>query len=160
VSGSHPSESAGAGPVESEPLDITGLLRAARRAADLSQRQLARRAGISASAVGRVESSGRVDAATLVRLLQSCGWQVLVVDDSGMSVAPVEVGWRDRGGRRYPAHLDVRETGAQGDWWGDRWPGVWGVPPRPQHTFHLDRARRDQLRRRAAESGGDAPRPD
>jgi len=66
---------------------------------------------------------------------------------------------RDGAGRRYPAHLDVRVTGEDGDWWGDRWPGVFGVPPRPLHTCHLDRARRDDLRRNADESGGEPSAP-
>ena len=51
-----------------------GALRAARRRAGLSQRQLAERAGVAQPMVARIESGGvrpRVD--TLERLLRACG---------------------------------------------------------------------------------------
>ena len=66
---------------------------------------------------------------------------------------------RDVGDRRYPAHLDVRETGPSqvgGDadgfraWRGDSTPGAWGLPPRPDRTYDLARLQRDRRRRRDA----------
>jgi len=145
-------------PHQWEAMDVPALLRAARRAADLSQRQLAERAGVPASSIGGIESGRRqVTLGGAERLLGACGWRLVVVDTEGRPVTPPVDDRRDRGGRQYPAHLDVRETGPHGDWWGDRWPGVYGVPPRPVHTFHLHRGSRDWLRRQAAE---DAPAQD
>ena len=148
-------------PVDLDPApDVTGLLRAARHAADLSQRELARRVGVSPSTVGGVESGARgIEVRSWARWLAACGWSVVVVDGSGLPVRPDDDPARDRGGRRYPAHLDVRPTGGWGDWWGDMYAGAWGVPARPSHTFCLSRDKRDfwrgmaayQLARRTAE---------
>lgn len=55
-------------------MDAARVLRAARRRAGLSQRELARRAGVPQSAVARIENGTvvpRVD--TLDRLLAGCG---------------------------------------------------------------------------------------
>jgi transcriptional regulator with XRE-family HTH domain len=55
-------------------MDAARVLRQARRRAGLTQRQLAGRAGVAQSVVGRIESGAvvpRVD--TLDRLLEACG---------------------------------------------------------------------------------------
>lgn len=60
-----------------QPVDAATLLREARIAAGLSQRELAARAGIPQPAIARIESgasSPRVD--TLARLLAACDRQV------------------------------------------------------------------------------------
>ena len=86
--------------------------------------------------------------AVLDRLLALCGWDLYVVDGCGHRVeALAESGLRDRSGRRYPAHLDVRPVAEPGDWWGDSFIGSWGLPPRPLHTYNLSRDFRDFRRR-------------
>lgn len=125
------------------------VLRRARRRCDLSQRQLAARAGVSQSLVGAAESGARdVGVAVFVQLLAACGWTLVVTDCDGRRVSTRDDRDtpRDQAGRRYPAHLDLRVTGPRGDWWGDKWPGVWGVPPRPRWTYDLDRYTRDWKR--------------
>ncbi|MFF4876909.1 helix-turn-helix domain-containing protein [Micromonospora sp. NPDC000668] len=61
---------------------------------------------------------------------------------------------RDEAGRRYPAHLDVRPVRTLKDWPGAWWaysytlpPELWPLPV-PEWTYDLDRARRDEKRRR------------
>ena len=65
-------------------MDAASTLRNARRAADLSQRELARRAGVAQPAVARIEAGGvipRVD--TLERLLRACGHTLEVARRAG-----------------------------------------------------------------------------
>ncbi len=132
-------------------LDVRAILRAARRDADLSQAALARRAGMAQPTVASYESGARgISVETFQHLLGRCGWSLIAVDANDELRALVDDPRRDRGGRRYPPHLDVRRTGLPGDWWGDYYPGVWGVPPRPTWTFHLDRDQRDWRRASAA----------
>jgi transcriptional regulator with XRE-family HTH domain len=121
-------------------------LRAARRLADLSQREFAEKTGLTQSVVARAEHSphlARVD--QFARLLETAGLRLLVVDDEGREFAPEgedAANRRDRGYRRYPAHVDVR-PGTDG-WWGDGWPMFFGK--RPQYTFDRVRWRRDMER--------------
>jgi transcriptional regulator with XRE-family HTH domain len=59
------------------PLGVWRLLRDARHAAGLSQRELARRAGTSQSAIARYETARTTpDLSTLERLLSTCGAQL------------------------------------------------------------------------------------
>lgn len=127
-------------------------LRAARRRADLSQRELAARAGVSQSCVARIEHSpqlAKVD--HLAWLLSSAGGlRLIVVDEAGTEIGPedeVDAERRDRGHRRYPAHLDLR-PGTE-DWWGEGWPMFTGLTP--EYTFDRKRSERDWRR----ESGWD-----
>ncbi|HEU4912618.1 MAG TPA: helix-turn-helix domain-containing protein, partial [Actinomycetes bacterium] len=142
------------------------LLRAARRLADLSQRELAERSGVALSVVARIES-GETAAprlSTLVGLLAAAGCHLELRD--GSSCEQDDRPLTDRAGRRFPAHLDVREVRTFGTWWGD-WPmlstraeKIWHHAPRqrPAHTFDLARWRRD-ARRDAVPEGGDYARP-
>jgi transcriptional regulator with XRE-family HTH domain len=87
-------------------------LRQLRRRFDLSQRELAEKAGLAPSTIAELEL-GR--AAPSVRLLEiafaAVGFRLILTDCGG---EPIQ--WsladdsqpRDAGGRRYPAHLDVR----------------------------------------------------
>jgi len=64
-----------------------GLLRYARRAAGLSQRELARRSGIPQPAIARIESgrtSPRSD--TVERLLNACGLRLELAPAAGRGV--------------------------------------------------------------------------
>lgn len=93
---------------------IPGLVRRIRRILDVSQRGLAAILGASQSVVARWET-GRTSprAAVLFRLLELAGLRVDVRDvDSGEQVGPMrDDGARDRGGRRYPAHVDLTVNG-------------------------------------------------
>ncbi|MER7416596.1 helix-turn-helix transcriptional regulator [Micromonospora peucetia] len=143
-----------------EAIDVGATLRALRRQADLSQRELARRSGVPKSTVARIESDPGADPKlrTVERLVRAAGGELAVgvrVADHTIAVAvPPPVphdGRRDEGGRRYPAHLDVREVRTLKDWPGAWW-GHWYVPPEqwpvrvPERTYDLGRGRRDERR--------------
>ena len=89
--------------------DRVGAIRRARRAAGLSQRGMADRAGVSSSTVARAESrDGAVSLEVLVALLAVAGQRLAVVDGSGELVTPMRPHtMRDRAGRFFPAHLDT-----------------------------------------------------
>ncbi|HEX7187077.1 MAG TPA: chorismate-binding protein, partial [Actinomycetes bacterium] len=142
---------------------VSSLVRGVRRAGDLSQRQLAKAAGISPKAVAEIESGKaahpRYD--TVVQLVRAAGADLVAVQSAGAMagrlIAPMPGGFVDQAGRRYPAHLDLRPVERFGDWWGD-WPllstraqRIWHLAPRrrPDHTFDLSRERRDERRRAA-----------
>lgn len=95
---------------------IPGLLRRIRRTLDVSQRGLAALLGISQSQVARWETrrtSPRAD--VLLELLRLAKLRVSLHDEeTGEAVEPMrDDGARDRGRRRYPAHVDLDVTG----WW-------------------------------------------
>jgi HTH-type transcriptional regulator/antitoxin HipB len=93
---------------------VPGLVRRVRRILDVSQRGLAALIGVSQSAVARWET-GRTSprVCVLQRLMRLAGLRSTVSDvESGEVVEPMrDDGARDRGGRRYPAHVDLRVTG-------------------------------------------------
>jgi transcriptional regulator with XRE-family HTH domain len=121
-------------------------LRAARHQADLSQRELAAKAGLPQSTVARIErtpSQAKVDDVAI--LLGAMGLRVVVVDHDGVEFTPeaeADAGLTDRAGRRFPAHLDVR-PGTEG-WWGSGWPMFEGKTP----AYTFDRARHSRDWRR------------
>lgn len=58
-------------------MNIAGTLRRARRSAGLSQQEMARRAGVPQSTIGRIEADLTTPAVdTLQRLLALCGWSL------------------------------------------------------------------------------------
>ena len=132
--------------VESFPADR--YVRAARRFADLSQREMALRAAVARHIVVTAEGDPRLTrVADLARLLEAAGLHLIVVDEDGRefaSEAEQEAARKDRGRHRYPAHLDVRPGKA--DWWGDGWPMFEGRTP--EHTFDRSRPIRDWRRER------------
>jgi transcriptional regulator with XRE-family HTH domain len=118
---------------------LAGLLRQARRKCGMSQRDLAKRAGVSPATVARAESGTMMPSLdVLQRLLDATGLFLVVVDPDGRVIQPLEVFplARDAAGRRYPAHLDLIIDPEYGEWWGDRY----GLPNPPQ-TFHRDSRR-------------------
>ncbi len=71
-------------------MSAASQLNQARRAAGLSQRELARRAGIPQSAIARIERSHQVPRLdTLERLLKACGFE--------LRLGPARGGGVDRG---------------------------------------------------------------
>ncbi|HEX2072740.1 MAG TPA: helix-turn-helix transcriptional regulator [Geodermatophilus sp.] len=141
--------------------DLPGVLRRVRRGADLSQRQLAERIGVSKSCVAAAESgTSGLDARVLARAAALAGLRLALVDGQGAEVPAMDGETvRDMGNRRFPAHLDTRY--GDEDWWHDahRY-----SRPRPWYTFDRDRGRRDARRRRAGPPAdhqlpqpGDAP---
>lgn len=130
-------------------LDVVGLVRQARRRADASQRELAERAGVAASTVGRIEAGSLIPSLTvLVELLAVADIRLVALGPDRRMVQPMldapDHNLRDGAGRRYPSHLDVIIDPTGYDWWGGRY----GLA-RPPETFLRDRERRDVQRRRS-----------
>ena len=125
--------------------DLPGALRRVRRSADMSQREVAAAAGISASAVAKAESGTRdLPTSLLARIAEVAALRLALVDGNGRELGPMsDVAVRDTSGRRFPAHLDTR--------YGDE--GWWHGPDRhyrtqPRYTFDRCRDLRDQTRER------------
>jgi transcriptional regulator with XRE-family HTH domain len=139
-------------------LDLRAILRALRRRADISQRELAERSGVPASTIGRIESGQCQDPRlrTVERLIFAAGGSLRISEDHKTPPPPAHPseGLVDEAGRSYPAHLDVRRVTEAHDWWGAWWANWYDLPrhrwPRdaPDHTYDLDRGRRDQRRKR------------
>jgi transcriptional regulator with XRE-family HTH domain len=97
--------------------DLCGALRRIRRIADLSQRELASAAGLSASAVAHAEAGTRdLPARALARAAEVAGLRLALLDAGGREVVGMDPDVvRDRAGRLFPAHLDTRY--GDEDWW-------------------------------------------
>jgi transcriptional regulator with XRE-family HTH domain len=121
------------------------LLRAARTYSRLSQRELAAKAGVSASTVARAEQGTKPPSwAVMARLVQAAGCSLRLVDPDGRPIEPWKFeAVRDRGGRHFPAHLEVWEVGRRGDWWGWLRYSTWASPPTPTHSFEMRGRRSD-----------------
>jgi transcriptional regulator with XRE-family HTH domain len=132
------------------------LLRVLRRRADLSQRELAARAGVPRSTVGRLESESGMDArlGTVERVLGALDGRLAVIDAAGVEVLPEpdDPELRDAADRRFPARLDVRPVIEAVDWWGNWWAHWYEIPrdrwptAPPAYTFDLGRRLRDVRR--------------
>ncbi|MGC5319742.1 helix-turn-helix transcriptional regulator [Micromonospora arida] len=151
----------------SEPSDtpwpVVGIVRAVRRHADLSQRELARWAGVHHATIGRIEAGRTVPSIELLRrIVGVVGCRLAVTDEFGRVLKPMR-DWedtRDGAGRRYPSHLDTILDPEPGEWWAD----IYGLA-RPPETFYRNREVRDAMRRRSqwevrvARHRGDPPPP-
>lgn len=139
------------------PLPVDALLRAARHRADLSQRELAERAGVNRSMVSRIEAGLVLSPgfALVTRLLTAAGCRLLALDENDEPLRPRPFDHaRDAGYRHYPAHLEVRAVRTSGDWWfGYQRPA--GMPL-PRYTTD-GRARRDAQRQWDAFCAGNTP---
>jgi transcriptional regulator with XRE-family HTH domain len=126
---------------------VSGLMRAARRRADLSQRQLAVKSATCHTTVAKVESGEKMPSlAMMERLLDACGFRLVVVDQNNRRLRPMidSDNTLDGADRRFPAHLDVILDPEPGEWWADSY----GLA-RPPETFYRNRRVRDQQRRRS-----------
>jgi transcriptional regulator with XRE-family HTH domain len=128
-------------------LSFSGLVRRARRLADMSQREMARAAEVSQAAISKIEAGTLTPSiALLQRVLGAAKLWLVVVDDAGHVVEPMK-DWqdtRDGAGRRYPSHLDTILDPKPGEWWADQY----GLAAPPE-TFRRDRAVRDMQRIRS-----------
>jgi transcriptional regulator with XRE-family HTH domain len=125
----------------------SGLIRRARRRADLSQREMAIRAHVSPATVGRIEADRLMPSMVVFqRLIGVAGLYLTVVDHDGRVILPMRESedLRDGADRRYPAHLDTIVDPEPGEWWADGY----GLA-RPPETFHRDRRYRDAVRLRS-----------
>lgn len=135
------------GASDGDGFPVAGLVRSVRRRADLSQRELARVAGLHHATVSRIEA-GRLTPSlgVLLKILDVAEFRLAVVDREGRVVKPMRdrEDLHDGAGRRYPSHLDTIVDPRVGEWWAD----VYGLA-RPPETFYRDRLRRDVQRRRS-----------
>lgn len=125
--------------------DVPGLLRRIRRRADLSQRELARTAGLSVSTVAHAEAGTRdLRVGQLARAASCAGLRLVLVDPAGQEVSGMGAdSVRDLGGRQFPAHLDVmlaKERPSRLEERRDR--------RVPLYTYDVDRSARDRDRAR------------
>ena len=130
------------------PPDLAGRLAdyvtALRRRADLSQRDLAARAGVPASTIARLESGATTDPrlSTMAKLTAAAGHRLVIAADDDELLTPepeLRGRCRDLRGRRLPAHLDVAPAM-------DDWLRPWWMPKRGEFTFIRNRRRRDEVR--------------
>lgn len=121
------------------------LLRALRAHAELSQREIAQRAGVSPSTIARAESSRGAPPswATMVRAAHACGCALWAVTDD-MWRNRIN-GWPfdelvDEGNRHFPAHLDVWRLEKAREWSGtyDKY-STWADPPFPPFSYRKRR---------------------
>ncbi|MEW2426699.1 GNAT family N-acetyltransferase [Micromonospora sp. NPDC047644] len=139
--------------------DLGPALRALRRRADLSQRQLAERSGVPQPTLARIESGRALNPRfrTVERLVRAAGGRLAVgVPPAVSGVAePTPVphdDMRDEAGRRYPAHLDVWPVHEPRDWPGAWWAEWYRLPPEryplplPPAAYELNRRYRDNRR--------------
>jgi transcriptional regulator with XRE-family HTH domain len=130
-----------------EKFPAVGLVRAVRRHADLSQRELAQRASVCRSTVSKIEAGEREPSLALFeRLVRAAGCRLVVVNEHNHVLQPMVEAedLRDSLGRRFPSHLDLIIAPRRGEWWADQY----GLA-RPPETFHRDRVWRDRQRRRS-----------
>lgn len=131
--------------------DLGACLRALRRRADLSQRELAQRAGVPPSTVSRLESGdvSNPRLQTLKQIVEAADCALVISPEATTesrslsravdSIEPVPHDHvADGRGRRYPAHLDVRTTFPI---FGRDWTLL--DPGTPVRTFTLNRRDRD-----------------
>jgi transcriptional regulator with XRE-family HTH domain len=102
--------------ISSDIVNASVLLRGARRGSGMSQRELARRVGLTQASVSRIER-GVVSptVATLDRLLRECGWEVDAVRRHGEGVDRTLIQERLRlkpGGRIREGEIEWEEIDA------------------------------------------------
>jgi transcriptional regulator with XRE-family HTH domain len=124
------------------------LLRPMRAHAKLSQRELARRAGVPLSTVAGAEGTGGSAPSwvSMVRVAAACGCVISVssADQDDIPLGPWQFdGVRDQGARHLPAHLDVWQLGRAPEWSSFHKYSCYANPPSPTFSFQM-RPRRPQ----------------
>ncbi len=113
---------------DAEEWKVSDYIRRIRRRLGVSQRALAARLRVSQSRVAKWETGRtRPRVEDLQCLARMAGLELRLVTSEGQAVEPMRPdAARDRGGRRFPAHLDVDAT--------DTWAGaeVWWLALRRQ----------------------------
>ncbi|MDP9444532.1 MAG: helix-turn-helix domain-containing protein [Actinomycetota bacterium] len=133
-------------PVDNMARWFADVLRFARRDTDLSQRQLARYSGVPKSTIADIETAS-VDVSLRIAalLLATTGFEVLIRGPDGQLVdCLLENDRRDRGGRRFPAHLDLIPRRESAGWLRSLSAAIRYRPA--GWTFRLDRRVRDNAR--------------
>lgn len=124
---------------------LPGVIRAARRYADMSQRELAKAAGVGRSTIAKLETGTSMPSLSLLlKILDAARINLVATDDDGCVLFPMRV-WDDTldgAERMFPAHLDLILDPTYDDWWASQF----GLA-RPPETFHRDRRYRDAKRR-------------
>jgi transcriptional regulator with XRE-family HTH domain len=95
---------------EHRELDVPGVLRALRRRADLSQRELAERSGVAPATVASVEAgtAGSPRLRTVEQLVAATGARLAILDIDGSEPTRLPSDrHRDQALRRFPPHVDV-----------------------------------------------------
>ncbi len=124
------------------------LLRAMRAHAGLSQRELARRAGVPLSTIAGAEGTrGSAPSwVSMVRAAAACGCVISArsADPDDIRLGPWQFdGVRDQGARHLPAHLDVWRLGRATEWSSFHKYSCYANPPFPTYSFQM-RPRRPQ----------------
>ena len=122
--------------------DLGRTVRALRREADLSQRELATRSGVPQATIARIESGRANDPRfhTVERLVRAVGGTLTIslptaaaeasTAEATCTLPPVpHDDLRDTAGRRYPAHLDAWPVWEPKDWPGAWWADWYNLPP-------------------------------
>jgi transcriptional regulator with XRE-family HTH domain len=114
--------------------DLAGAVRRIRRRADCSQRELATGIGTSKSAIAAAETGAAgLDARLLASAAHLAGLRLALLDAAGEEVCGMHPdAVRDRGGRRFPAHLDTVLSEERASRWEHR-------PHLRQPTYTFDR---------------------
>jgi HTH-type transcriptional regulator/antitoxin HipB len=117
-----------------DAFDLTGAVRRIRRRADCSQRELAAAIGTSKSAIAAAETGqAGLDARLLAAAAHLAGLRLALLDATGEEVRGMHPdAVRDRGGRRFPAHLDTMLSEQRASRWEHR-------PRLRQPTYTFDR---------------------
>ena len=123
--------------MHAQPIDVPAVLRAARRARRVSQRELAVLAGVPVSTVDRIEA-GHSDprVGTLAKLLAAIGIELAAcIGGTPVLVDPDRERLVDVLGRHLPPHWEVERVE-----WLDRWWGWWRKNPQlrefpPKYTY-------------------------
>lgn len=138
--------------MERDPAAIaSGWVRALRRSRVLSTRELAERAGMPKTTINRIETGRTVPRLdTFLALLAATRYELALLDAQGRQLVldAEHDRLRDRGDRRFPAHLRAFKTPAYTsihyrDWWG--WERIaWGLGGEwvPENTFRRRRSLR------------------
>ena len=113
--------------------DLDYALHLARARRRMSQREFAALVGLSKSRLARLEQGDGLGAVReLQRVLTAAGFHLAVVDAEADTWDPVYDTWqfRDRGGRRFPAHHVARPRRGM-----TRWEWIYQPGPNPAFTW-------------------------